>query len=246
MSLIYGYHAVHSALQDPHGITEIYVAAARRDKRLQEILTLAKQHNINIHPVSREKLDQLAQEGNHQGIIARTLTITKPLVTDLCELLDSLSTPPFLLILDGVQDPQNLGACLRSAAAANVHAVIVPKNNAVGITPTVRKVACGAAEIIPFIQVTNLVRTIELLKERGIWIYGLCGEATQSLYKTDLRGPLALVLGAEENGLRRLTMENCDGLLAIPLPGAIPSLNVSVATGITLFEALRQRDQGIK
>jgi 23S rRNA (guanosine2251-2'-O)-methyltransferase len=156
-------------------------------------------------------------------------------------MLDALTVPAFLLVLDGVQDPHNLGACLRSADAAGVHAVIAPKDKSVGLTPTVVKVASGAAESVPFIQVTNLARTLRSLKDRNIWIYGAAAEADQTLYQAKLTGSIALVLGAEGSGLRRLTREHCDGLLTIPMRGSVSSLNVSVATGIFLFEALRQR-----
>ena len=163
---------------------------------------------------------------------------------DLEELLDGLSEPPFLLVLDQVQDPQNLGACLRTADAAGVHAVIAPRDNAVGLTPTVHKVASGAARTIPFIQVTNLARCLRGLKERGVWLVGLAGEGEQTLYQADLAGPLALVMGAEDTGLRRLSREHCDFLVQIPMRGEVESLNVSVATGVALFEALRQRGSG--
>jgi len=160
---------------------------------------------------------------------------------DLWSLLDSLVGPPFLLVLDQVQDPHNLGACLRTADGAGVHAVIAPRDRSVGLTHVVRTVACGAAEKVPFVQVTNLVRTLEELKARGIWTVGTAGEATRSLYETDLTGPLALVMGAEGTGLRRLTRERCDFLVAFPMAGTVPSLNVSVAAGICLYEAVRQR-----
>lgn len=239
---IAGFHSVLTALEHKQPISEIYIAASRQDKRFQALINLANEQHIPIHTVDKAKLDSWST-ANHQGVIA-VLTHQQNMPTDVHDLLDSLTVPPFLLILDGVQDPHNLGACLRSAAAANVHGVIIPKDNAVGLTPVVRKVACGGAEIVPLIQVTNLARTIGMLKERGIWIYGLTGNVDTRLYDADLTGAIALVLGAEEKGLRRLTMDSCDGLFAIPLPGPIPSLNVSVATGITLFEAVRQRSVG--
>jgi len=160
-------------------------------------------------------------------------------------LLDQLAEPPFLLVLDQVQDPHNLGACLRSADAAGVHGVIAPRDNAVGLTPTVHKVASGAARTVPFFQVTNLARVLRTLKERGIWLVGAAGEAEQSIYQADLTGPLALVMGAEDTGLRRLTREECDFLVRIPMRGHVESLNVSVATGVVLFEALRQRGAAV-
>jgi len=161
--------------------------------------------------------------------------------SDLSEILRSLAEPPFLLLLDNVQDPHNLGACLRSADAAGVHAVIVPKDRSVSLTPVVRTVACGAAEKIPFVQVTNLARTMDQLREAGVWLVGTAGEATQNLYEIDLTGPLGIVMGAEGSGLRRLTRERCDFLARIPMLGSVESLNVSVATGVCLFEAVRQR-----
>jgi 23S rRNA (guanosine2251-2'-O)-methyltransferase len=191
--------------------------------------------------MQREELDHLTQHGNHQGVLAYTKQLKTFGEADLKHLLVNLTEPPFLLVLDGVQDPHNLGACFRSADAAGVHAIIAPKDKAVGITPVVSKVASGAAETVPFIQVTNLARTLEQLKELGVWIYGAAGEAEKTLYQTDLRGPIAIVLGAEGEGLRRLTRERCDLLVKIPMQGSVSSLNVSVATGVFLFEAVRQR-----
>jgi 23S rRNA (guanosine2251-2'-O)-methyltransferase len=183
----------------------------------------------------------MAHEANHQGVIAFCQSTESYSEDDLQALLEGLDVPPFLLILDGVQDPHNLGACFRSADAAGVHAIIAPKDKSVGLTAVVSKVASGAAEAVPFVQVTNLARTLEILKEMGIWVYGAAGEAEQTLYQADLRGPIAIVLGSEGEGLRRLTRERCDVLLKIPMHGSVSSLNVSVATGIFLFEALRQR-----
>jgi 23S rRNA (guanosine2251-2'-O)-methyltransferase len=237
----YGFHSVQTLLQQsPQQIQQLYVQEGKPDQRLQPLIKLAEQHHISIQRISREQLDALVEGGLHQGIVA-SCTEQKSLVTDIESLLEQLSEPAFLLILDGVQDPHNLGACLRSANAAGVHAVIAPKDRAVGITPVVRKVASGAAEITPFIQVTNLVRTMEILKDKGIWLYGAAEDATENLYEIDLTGPIAIVLGAEGTGLRRLTREHCDKLMRIPTQGNISSLNVSVATGVCLFEALRQR-----
>ncbi len=209
---------------------------------MQKILSLADDNNIETQIVPKKEIDKILSACRHQGIVA---IITKSIAyneTDLENLLSNLQEePPLLLILDGVQDPHNLGACLRSANAAGAHAVIVPKDNAVGLTAVVRKVACGAAETMPFIQVTNLVRTMQALKKRGVWLYGATEEAENNIYSTDLRGAIALVLGAEGKGLRRLTKEHCDVLISIPMLGAVPSLNVSVAAGICLFEAVRQR-----
>jgi 23S rRNA (guanosine2251-2'-O)-methyltransferase len=240
---IYGLHSVLSALQSSASdVNRLYVQESRHDSRLQDVINLAKQKRIAVEIVARSKLDELMPGAKHQGVIAvlsggaRTYS-----EVDLPELLDGLQESAFLLVLDGVQDPHNLGACLRSANAAGVHVVIAPRDNAASLTPVARKVASGAAELTPFVQVTNLARTLRMLKERGIWVYGADAEAGLSLYETDLTGNLALVMGAEGSGLRRLTRECCDGLLRIPMAGAVASLNVSVATGICLFEALRQR-----
>ena len=185
-------------------------------------------------------LDDKAGSSQHQGIVARVKAV-KPLTEkDLDELLDKTAVP-FLLILDGVTDPHNLGACLRNADAAGVHAVIVPKDNSVGLTSTVSKVACGAAETIPLFQVTNLARTMRHLQDKGVWIVGTAGEAEGNVYQADLKGPLAIAMGAEDKGLRRLSREGCDSLVSIPMSGSVSSLNVSVATGVCLFEAVRQR-----
>jgi 23S rRNA (guanosine2251-2'-O)-methyltransferase len=239
---VFGLHAVESLLQNQSKrVQRLCYAQERQDKKIEQVVQAAKKQGIRVEQLSRAELDRLAQEGNHQGVVALCEKARAYTESDLKVLLEELEKPPFLLILDGVQDPHNLGACLRSADAAGVHAVIVPKDKAVGITPVVSKVACGAAEVIPFVQVTNLARTMDMLKERGIWLYGAAGEADASLYQTKLTGPIAIVLGAEGDGLRRLTRENCDVLLKIPMQGTVSSLNVSVATGIFLFEALRQR-----
>lgn len=240
--IIFGLHAVTAVLQtNPERVLQLYVQSGRDDWRLQEIITLAEAHGIDYQTLTRIDLDKLSSAAQHQGVLAKCrlqLAYTEDNIEDI---LNQLTAPPFLLILDGVQDPHNLGACLRSANAAGVHLVIAPRDRSVGLTPAVRKVACGAAEITPFIQVTNLARTMRELKERGIWLYGAADDASTSLYAMDLRGPLALVLGAEEKGLRRLTRELCDSLLVIPMAGSVSSLNVSVATAVCLFEAVRQR-----
>ena len=240
-NLIYGLHTVQAVLKrDFSQVKELWVDAGRKDKRIQTILSMAG--GITIHRVSKDDLDVLAAGANHQGVIAHVMTLDH-LVSeeDLERLVEARGEETFLLILDGVQDPHNLGACLRSADAAGVDAVIVPRNNAVSITATVSKVACGAAETVPFIQVTNLVRTLRMLKDAGVWLVGADGTAKQSLYDIDLRGALALIMGGEGEGLRRLTRENCDYLARLPMAGTVESLNVSVATGICLFEAVRQR-----
>ena len=239
---VYGLHAVTSLLNhNAAAVTVIYAQAGRRDKRIQSILDKAAHAGIAVEECCRQELDQRCPHV-HQGIVAMSQASTREHhEQDLDALLDNLDHPPFLLILDGVTDPHNLGACLRSAEAAGVDAVIVPKDNAVQLTPAVRKVACGAAEIVPFISVTNLARTLEGLKQRGIWTFGAAGEAETPVYQADFKGPIALVMGSEGKGLRRLTREHCDVLVAIPMAGEVSSLNVSVSTGVCLFEAVRQR-----
>ena len=243
--MVYGIHAVTSLLTH-HGesVAQLYIQADRKDKkdkRLQSILESTTHAGIPVEECSRAELDEKCPQV-HQGVLA----LSRPIVPekhekDLAALLEGLGHPPFLLVLDGVTDPHNLGACLRSAEAAGVDALIVTKDNSAQLTPTVRKVASGAAEIVPFISVTNLSRTLRSLQQRGIWIFGAAGEAQQTVYEADLKGPLALVFGSEGKGLRRLTRENCDSLVSIPMAGEVSSLNVSVSTGICLFEAVRQR-----
>jgi 23S rRNA (guanosine2251-2'-O)-methyltransferase len=241
-NVIFGLHAVEALItKHPARIIRLTLLQDRQDKKLQTLIELAKNKKIKLELVTRQALDKLTDDANHQGAVAWCEKPKQLSEKDLDALLDSLQEPAFLLVLDGVQDPHNLGACLRSADAAGVHAVIAPKDKSVGLTPTVCKVACGAAESVPFIQVTNLARTLGELKERNIWIYGAAGEATASLYATNLKGSIAIVLGAEGDGMRRLTREHCDILLNIPMAGSVSSLNVSVATGVFLFEAVRQR-----
>lgn len=241
-SIIFGLHAVQSVLlHQPQRILHLMVLTDRRDQKINQLVALAKKNNVNFEYVARDKLDKASDTANHQGIVALCKAPPKLTEHDLAQLLNEIQEPPFILILDGVQDPQNLGACLRSADAAGVHIIIAPKDKSVGITPIVSKVASGAAETVRFVQATNLVRALEILKKQGIWIYGAAGEAAQLIYQMDLRGPVALVLGAEGTGLRRLTREHCDALVRIPMYGTVESLNVSVATGIMLFEAVRQR-----
>jgi 23S rRNA (guanosine2251-2'-O)-methyltransferase len=239
-----GIHSVRTALKfGSGGVAELWLDRNRRDQRLQALAELAKVACIAVRQVTRDDLDRAAQGTNHQGALAWVHTPAARSDADLPDILAAIDGPPFVLILDGVQDPHNLGACLRSADGAGVHCVIAPKDNAVGITPVVAKVASGAAETLPYLQVTNLARTMDLLKEQGIWLYGAAGAADVSLYATDLTGPLGLVMGNEGKGLRRLTRERCDGLIRLPMRGRVESLNVSVATGICLYEALRQREQ---
>jgi 23S rRNA (guanosine2251-2'-O)-methyltransferase len=241
---IFGIHAVTALIEKhPERIIRVLVAEERGDKKMAALLKIARHSGVEIREASRPELDKLTDNGNHQGIAAFCEKARAYSEADLPALLEDVKGPPFLLVLDGVQDPHNLGACFRSADAAGVHAIIAPRDKAVGITPVVSKVACGAAETIPFIQVTNLARTLDVIKELGIWIYGAAGEADNTLFKTDLRGAVAIVMGAEGEGLRRLTRDKCDSLVKIPMSGTVESLNVSVATGIMLFEVVRQRSQ---
>lgn len=240
--IIYGLHAVSAALT--HGRNkpaELWLDAARRDARMQQLIQAAHEAGVPVRRVAQAELDKTVPGARHQGVLA--FCGSQPVYSedDLPFLLERLTEPALLLVLDGVQDPHNLGACLRSADAAGVHAVIVPRDRAVGLTPVARKVASGAAETVPFIQVTNLARTLRGLKDAGIWLIGADGAADASLYAADLRVPLALILGAEGKGMRRLTREHCDTLVRIPMRGTVQSLNVSVATAVCLFEATRQR-----
>lgn len=241
-ALIFGMHAVEALLaKQPQRVMRLMILADRQDKKIQAIIANAKHHKITIDFFSRQELDHLTQNENHQGVAAFCQKAKNYSEHDLEIILKNTKKSPFLLILDGIQDPHNLGACLRSADAAGVDAVIAPKDKSVGLTPTVCKVASGAAEVVPFIQVTNLARTLRFLKEQNIWVFGAAAEADKAVFEVDLNLPLALVLGAEGTGLRRLTREHCDRLLMIPMQGAVSSLNVSVAAGIFLFEAVRQR-----
>ncbi len=241
---VYGIHAVEAALRRPRDIAELLVARGRKPgPRLQKVLDRARAAHVAVVAVDPAELDRLSGGGRHQGVVARLKAgrgSSAPAL-DLATLIQSLDHPPLVLVLDGVQDPHNLGACLRSADGAGVDAVVAPKDKAAGLTPVARKVACGAAESVPFYQVTNLARTLRELQSLGLWLVGTAGEAETLLFDADLRGPLAIVMGAEEKGLRRLTREHCDLLVKIPMAGAVESLNVSVATGICLFEAVRQR-----
>ena len=241
--LIYGLHAVGAALRhEPQRLRGLWVDRRRRDARIRELLALAEAAGVRVYAEDAEALDRQCGGERHQGVFARMKAAERQWREDeLDALLDAIEGPALLLVLDGVQDPHNLGACLRSADAAGVHAVLAPNDRAAGLTPTARKVACGAAEHVPFIPVTNLARTLRELKQRGIWLVDAAGEAEADLYAMDLAGPVALVLGAEEKGLRRLTREECDYLAHIPMTGTVESLNVSVATGVFLFEARRQR-----
>jgi len=240
---VYGLHAVKAIFEThPERALELYVLDSRHDDRIDQILSLAKGVGVFVGEASKQELEKRAGVKQHQGVVARVRLAPVLSDADLALMLDGLSEAPFLLVLDMVTDPHNLGACLRSADAAGVHAVIAPKDKSVGLNNTVKKVAVGAAETVPFYQVTNLARCIRDLKDRNIWCVGAAlDDAAKGLYEADLKGPLALVLGAEGEGLRRLTKEHCDQLLYIPMAGAVSSLNVSVAAGICMFEAVRQR-----
>jgi 23S rRNA (guanosine2251-2'-O)-methyltransferase len=241
--ILFGFHAVLSRMrQHATSIEEILIDRDRNDARMKDLLNMAESANVRVMQVERSRLDGLAGiNGRHQGVLARVIDTPIP-YKDIHDILESdLKEPPFFLVLDGVEDPHNLGACLRVADAMGVHAVIVPKDRAVGLNATVRKVACGAAETIPFIAVTNLARTLRELKDAGVFIVGTTMDAPSSLLNTKLYGPIALVLGAEGDGIRRLTAETCDALVTIPMFGSVESLNVSVASGICLYEARRQR-----
>ena len=238
--LIHGFHAITAKLrQAPDDVREIYLAEARHDGRARDLLKLAEGCNVRVLPVDAARLDGMAGGGNHQGVVARIDARQRHLTVD--DILETLAEPALLLVLDGVQDPHNLGACLRVADAVGAHAVIAPKDRAVGLNATAIKVASGAADTVPYVTVTNLARSLREIQERNVWVIGADGEAKRDLYEVDQSGAIAWVLGAEGTGLRRLTGETCDELARIPMLGTVESLNVSVASGICLFEARRQR-----
>jgi 23S rRNA (guanosine2251-2'-O)-methyltransferase len=239
--LVYGLHAVGAVIErSPERLLELWMAEPRRDARATSLRERAEAAGIRVQTVSGDSLAKLAGEVAHQGAVAAVRPLKAWDEHDLVGAISGLDDA-LLLILDGVTDPHNLGACLRSADAAGAHAVVIPKDRAATVDGVVRKVAAGAAEFVPVATVTNLARVLDLLKERGIWVVGTDGEAPQTLYEADLNRPLALVLGAEGDGMRRLTRERCDFLVRIPMAGQVESLNVSVAAGIALFEARRQR-----
>lgn len=241
LEAVYGLHAVTTLLQrSADQVVEIWVMKGRQDKRMQRILELAEEQGLLVREADKGLMNQKV-DGNHQGIIALRKPVQGMSEKQLPDVLDKIEGHPFILILDGVTDPHNLGACIRTADAAGVHLVIAPKDKSAPLNATAAKVACGAAETVPYIQVTNLARTMKELQERGIWIGGTAGEAEQNIYQQNMTGPLALVMGAEGPGMRRLTREHCDFLVNIPMAGEVSSVNVSVATGICLFEAVRQR-----
>jgi len=239
-SYVYGIHAVARLLQQaPSRCSRLY-CQERRNPRLLQLIERARGAGIEVEMVERERLTELGGSDKHQGCLLQISEADTAMNFDQC--LGSIGPQTLLLVLDGVQDPHNLGACLRSADACGVNAVIIPRDRTVKVNATVRKVAAGGAESVPVIEVTNLVRSLKELKQAGVWIYGTSGEASDSLYDHDYRGPIALVMGAEGAGLRRLTMDSCDHLVKLPMRGQVESLNVSVATGICLYEILRSRD----
>ncbi|MBM5570415.1 MULTISPECIES: 23S rRNA (guanosine(2251)-2'-O)-methyltransferase RlmB [Deefgea] len=238
--ILHGFHAVGSRLRRfPDSVLEVYVNSERSDPRMKDLLKAVKMQDVKLIPVDGARLDGIAGHVRHQGVAA--LIDTEKSYLSIEDVLDDLDEPPFLLILDGITDPHNLGACLRVADAMGVHAVIAPKDKCVGITATVSKVACGAAEVVPYVMVTNLARTIRDLKERGIWVIGTAADGQSDLFHYEQTGPIAWVLGNEGEGMRRLTRELCDSLVSIPMYGSVESLNVSVAAGVVLSESRRQR-----
>ena len=240
IKVLFGFHAVAVRLKTaPASIVEIHVDASRRDARMRQFVERAKEAGAKLVDSDDNHLIRLAGSPRHQGVVARVTALAQ--VHSLDDVLDAVTGPALVLVLDGVTDPHNLGACLRVADGAGAHAVVAPKDHAVGLNATVAKVASGAAETVPYLMVTNLARTLNELKERDITVVGTAEDAEQTIYDIDLRGPVALVLGAEGPGLRALTRKTCDLLVRIPMAGAVESLNVSVASGICLFEAMRQR-----
>lgn len=239
-----GFHAIHSVLgSQPERILRLLVRKGRDDARGRELESAARAQGIHVETVNADSLDQLFP-GNHQGVVAICRPARALDDNDLAHLLDGLAHPPLLLVLDGVTDPHNLGACLRTAEGAGVDAVIVPRDRSAGPGPVVSRVAAGAAEVLPLAQVTNLARTLKTLKGRGLWVTGTADDAPGPLWEVDLTGPRVIVLGSEGKGMRRLVREHCDDLAAIPMAGVVDSLNVSVAAGVCLYEAVRQRSAG--
>lgn len=238
--MIFGFHAVTARIRhEASTVEEIYVDAARHDRRMGELLKAAQSANVRIIQADDQRLSNIVGTRRHQGVVAKAGELS--LARNLDELLDAIDGPPLLLILDGITDPHNLGACLRVADGAGAHAVIAPKDRAVGLNATAAKVASGAAETVPYITVTNLARTMRELKERDIWLIGTTEDADKGLYEADFSSAAALVMGSEGEGLRRLTRDTCDVLVNLPMFGSVESLNVSVASGVCLYEARRQR-----
>jgi len=238
--MIFGFHAVTARLRhEAASVEEIYIDSGRHDGRMQDLLRAAKAANVRIIQADDQRLSNIVGTRRHQGVVAKAGELS--LARNLDELLDAIDGPPLLMLLDGITDPHNLGACLRVADGAGAHAVIAPKDRAVGLNATAAKVASGAAETVPYITVTNLARTMRELKEREIWLIGTTDDAEKTIYDADFSGPAALVMGSEGEGMRRLTRDSCDMLVSIPMFGSVESLNVSVASGVCLFEARRQR-----
>ncbi|MFY3775762.1 23S rRNA (guanosine(2251)-2'-O)-methyltransferase RlmB [Marinobacter salsuginis] len=238
---VFGWHAVEAVLKrEPGRLQQVWIQTGRQDKRVKSITDTLDSLGVRWKVVHRRELDERVS-GVHQGIVAAVSESRECTEDDLLAQLAGSDKPPFLLVLDGVTDPHNLGACMRTADAVGVQAVIVPKDKSASLTPVARKVACGAAETVPFVRVTNLARFLRSLQDQGVWLIGTAGEAKATLYQADFKGPVALVMGAEGKGMRRLTREHCDQLINIPMLGHVDSLNVSVATGVCLYEALRQR-----
>ena len=237
---LFGFHAVTARLRhEAQSVEEIYVDSSRADRRMQDLLQVARTAGVRIIQADDQRLNNMVGTRRHQGVVAMAAPLS--LARNLDELLDAIEGPPLLLVLDGITDPHNLGACLRVADGAGAHAVIAPKDRSVGLNATAAKVASGAADTVPYITVTNLARTMREMKERDIWLTGTTDDAEKSLYEADFKGGVALVMGSEGEGMRRLTRETCDVLVSIPMFGAVESLNVSVASGICLYEARRQR-----
>ncbi|MGO1749201.1 MAG: 23S rRNA (guanosine(2251)-2'-O)-methyltransferase RlmB [Marinobacter sp.] len=238
---VFGWHAVEAVLKRESGrLQQVWIQTGRQDKRVKTITDTLDELGVKWSVVHRRELDERVG-GVHQGVVAAVSESREWTEDDLLAQLAASDKPPFLLVLDGVTDPHNLGACMRTCDAAGVQAVIVPKDKSATLTPVARKVACGAAESVPFVRVTNLARFLRTLQDQGVWLIGTAGEAKATLYQADFKGPVALVMGAEGKGMRRLTREHCDQLINIPMLGHVDSLNVSVATGVCLYEALRQR-----
>lgn len=241
-AVAYGMHAVRVLLErSPQRVRRILLAQGKEAGRHAELRALAQQASVEVSNADAALLEKLSDGGRHQGVVAEVAPRPGDPETQLEEALEAAGESPLLLVLDGVQDPHNLGACLRSADAAGVCAVIAPRDRAAGLTPVARKVAAGAAELVPFIPVVNLARTLRELKDRNVWMVGTDDGAARTVYESRLTGPIGIVMGSEGDGMRRLTRETCDELVSIPMAGAVESLNVSVATGIVLFEAVRQR-----
>lgn len=238
---IFGWHAVEAVLKrEPERLQQVWIQTGREDRRVKTVTDALNELGVRWQVVHRKELDQRVS-GVHQGVVAAVSESREWSEDDLLAMLAGSDKPPFLLILDGVTDPHNLGACLRTADAVGVQAVVVPKDKSASLSPTVRKVACGAAETVPLVRVTNLARFMRTIQDDGVWLIGTAGEAESTVYQADFTGPVALVMGAEGKGMRRLTREHCDLLINIPMLGHVDSLNVSVATGVCLYEALRQR-----